>query len=68
MQSSSSHVSQIITNDRSHGGVIVIDKRESETVTSLIISQAGPADSGLYKCDPASSYAQGVTVHVTKGK
>ena len=47
--------------------MIVIDKRDTEIVTSLIISQADLNDSGSYMCDPASSYAQAVMVHVTKG-
>lgn len=58
---------QIITHNRHRGGTIVIDKRDQEILTSLIISHAGPSDSGKYTCDPASSYAQSVTVHVTKG-
>ena len=59
---------QIIAYDRRRGGTIVIDKRETETVTSLIISQADESDSGRYTCDPASSYPQSIIVHVTKGK
>eukprot|EP00095_Tigriopus_kingsejongensis_P002091 snap_masked-scaffold244_size240795-processed-gene-0.14 protein:Tk02091 transcript:snap_masked-scaffold244_size240795-processed-gene-0.14-mRNA-1 annotation:"Neurotrimin" len=58
---------QIITHDRQRGGTIVIDKRDQDILTSLIISHADPADSGSYTCDPASSYAQSVVVHVTKG-
>ena len=58
---------QIIAYDRRRGGTIVIDKRPSETVTSLIISQADESDSGRYTCDPASSYPQSIQVHVTKG-
>ena len=58
---------QIIAYDRRRGGTIVIDKRETETVTSLIISQADQTDSGRYTCDPASSYPQSIMVHVTKG-
>ena len=45
----------------------MIDKKRTEIVTSLIISQADLNDSGSYTCDPASSYAQAVIVHVTKG-
>ena len=59
---------QIIAYDRRRGGTIVIDKRETETVTSLLISQADETDSGRYTCDPASSYPQSIVVHVTKGK
>ena len=59
---------QIIAYDRRRGGTIVIDKRPTETVTSLIISQADESDSGRYTCDPASSYPQSIQVHVTKGK
>merc|ERR1712228_143096 len=59
---------KIIAYDRRRGGTIVIDKRELETVTSLLISQADQSDSGKYTCDPASSYPQSIIVHVTKGK
>jgi hypothetical protein len=45
----------------------VIDKRELETVTSLLISQADESDSGRYTCDPASAYSQSIVVHVTQG-
>lgn len=58
---------KIIAYDRRRGGTIVIDKREHETVTSLLISQADESDSGKYTCDPASSYSQSIVVHVTKG-
>lgn len=58
---------KIIAYDRRRGGTIVIDKRELEIVTSLLISQADQSDSGEYTCDPASSYPQSIIVHVTKG-
>lgn len=59
---------QIIAYDRRRGGTIVIDKRELEIVTSLLISQADQSDSGEYTCDPASFYPQSIIVHVTKGE
>ncbi len=56
-----------MTHDRHRVGTIMINRRQHDIVTSLIISGAQPADSGQYACDPASPYTQSVRVHVTRG-
>lgn len=58
---------QIITSSR-FGATVVIEKRQNEIVTSLIISDAHVDDSGDYTCDPTSSFAKSVSVHVNLGE
>jgi len=60
--------SQIIAYDRRRGGTIVIDRRDGQIITSLLISHAETSDSGTYTCNPSSAYARKVNVHVTTGK
>lgn len=58
---------QEVNFDSARGGVSVITEKGDVTTSYLYIQRARPADTGEYKCSPATAKNVTVKVHILKG-
>ncbi|XP_071535387.1 lachesin-like [Panulirus ornatus] len=61
------HDDQLVSYDRTRGGVVVSTEKGVVTTSRLLVQYAETRHSGLYTCAPANSRPKSVNVHVIAG-
>jgi len=62
------HNQQTVTYDSARGGISVLTEKGQQTLSSLLIQNARPRDSGSYVCAPSSAPAAATNIHVLAGE
>ena len=60
-------VLQTVNYDSARGGISVLTEKGALTLSSLLIQNAQPKDSGSYVCAPSSAPAAATNIHVLAG-
>jgi len=62
------HNQQTVNYDSARGGISVLTEKGALTLSSLLIQNAQPKDSGSYVCAPSSAPAAATNIHVLAGE
>uniref|UniRef100_T1JE38 Ig-like domain-containing protein n=1 Tax=Strigamia maritima TaxID=126957 RepID=T1JE38_STRMM len=62
------HNDKVINYDSERGGVRIDTEKSVTTTSQLLLTNAQPADSGIYSCNPSTADAANITVHVLNGE
>ncbi|XP_037082846.1 Down syndrome cell adhesion molecule-like [Pollicipes pollicipes] len=62
------HEEQVIRYDSARGGISVVTEQGEVTTSHLLVRRAGPADSGVYTCEPSNARPATSRVHVLNGE
>ncbi|XP_076069621.1 zwei Ig domain protein zig-8-like [Oratosquilla oratoria] len=62
------HNNKVISYESERGGVNVVTEKGPQTTTNLLVRGAGPADTGVYSCNPNTAPTANVTVHILNGE